>query len=307
MQFTKRDKQALHERLNFLDRLEKSKDVTVTAAVNPVMADAYVASQEKAKEMEDMYKELSKNVEDINTDHLANKKDLVNKFKLKEEAFSDYSIARPYSSRLYDDIEENLFDSKDILYALIDYLPDDTIKEFGIHMAIWDDKEEVEEETTLTESKKSLKEGRSEEPLYNDLYDEIYLQLASSAPFTDKQIYNKGIYNDQYDMGRLQLGIYNWDNVPHGYIGIAVCGKDESELAYARKIADKYSDWVTVKEIDNSADIVGKENKVGIAILVPEDAEALNLDDEKIRKAKADTIARRRANREAKKAAQQQK
>ena len=304
MKFQKSNKEALHERLNFLNRLKDSKDFTVTAAVNPVMADAYVASQKAAEKLEDIYKDFDKEVEDINKDKIASGEvKLVDKLDLKEDYFNDFIAARPYSVKFLELVDEGILDAKELLTDLVQWLSEDEVKDFCVKYAIFD--EDELDECKLTESKQ-LKEDRPQEPLYDDLYDEIWLQLSSTDPMTDKQIYNKGIYSAEHDSDKQQLAYYN--DVPEGYQGLAVYAKDEKGLDYAKKIADKYSEWITTKPVPSrNLGNVGVGNTVGIVFMIPEYAEALNLDDERIRKMKADTIARRRANREAKRAAKENK
>ena len=304
MKFQKSNKEALHERLNFLNRLKDSKDFTVTAAVNPVMADAYVASQKAAEKLEDIYKDFDKEVEDINKDKIASGEvKLADKLDLKEDYFNDFIAVRPYSVKFLELVDEGMLDAHELLIDLVQWLSEEEVKDFCIKYAIFDENEL--DECKLTESKQ-LKEGHPEAPVYDNFFDEVWLQLSSNGHFTDKQIHNKGPYSEEAESDDQQLAYYR--DTPDGFSGIAVYGKNEEDLEYAKKIADKYSEWVTTKPVPTrNVGNVGKGNTVGIVIMVPDDVEAPNLDDERIRKAKADTIARRRANREAKKAAQQQK
>ena len=135
----------------------------VQAVADPVFVGANKEHDENKKKYEDAMEENKKAAEDTIPDEGDTGKEVKSKelkaMHLSEDLFTDYSMARPGTTKVLDLVDEGVADPKEMLYELVRYLPDRVVKEFIDYYA--ENFLGIFEEESIEESfdKKNLKEG----------------------------------------------------------------------------------------------------------------------------------------------------
>ena len=109
----------------------------------------------------------------------------------------------------------------------------------------------------------NLKEGRAKKGLFDNLFDEIYTQLASS-PMGSAYTQYRGEYDDENELG------ISYDDENPNRVGIHITSNDISRFDSAKKLADAYNLESTIENIP------GLENSYKFIIWMDEDAPAWN-------------------------------
>lgn len=106
----------------------------VQAVADPVFVGANEEHDENKKKYEDAMEENKKAAEDTVPDEEDTGKEVKSKelkaMHLSEDLFTDYSMARPGTTKVLDLVDEGVADPKEVLDELVRYLPDNMVKEF---------------------------------------------------------------------------------------------------------------------------------------------------------------------------------
>ena len=142
----------LNEDIQNIERtLGKNPKLEIHGEMPITMADAVLDSEELEKDAEENLKDIKKYSEKPflgATKQPTPKEPVLPKITLDESLFEDYGNVREYSDQLFDMIEEDMVDAKEIAQDLIYWCSEDDIKRFmEVRDLIWDEDEEDYDES----------------------------------------------------------------------------------------------------------------------------------------------------------------
>lgn len=140
----------LQENLENIERtLGKNPKLEIHGEMPITMADAVIESEEADEEADKRLKDLKKFADKpfLGADKQpVPNKPVEPKISLDESLFEDYGNVREYSDQLFDMIEEDMVDAKEIAKDLIYWCSEEDIKRFmEVRDLIWDEDEDIDE------------------------------------------------------------------------------------------------------------------------------------------------------------------